>query len=69
MCANSVKILQRLGRRLGLRIAVDGQIAPQTISAVRQATQSAPDYMGDTYGIERRNYYHTLGDGRNRSRK
>lgn len=67
--ANSVKILQRLGRRLGFRIAVDGQIAPQTISAVRQATQSAPDYMGDAYGIERRNYYYTLGDWRKRSRK
>jgi lysozyme family protein len=33
--ANSVKILQRLVRRLGFRIGVDGQIGPQTISAVR----------------------------------
>ena len=67
--ANSVKILQRLVRRLGFRIGVDGQIGPQTISAVRQATQSAPDHIGDAYGIERRNYYYALGDRRKHSRK
>ena len=67
--ANSVKILQRLVRRLGFRIGVDGQIGPQTISAVRQATQNAPDHIGDAYGIERRNYYYALGDRRKRSRK
>jgi len=67
--ANSVRILQRLVRRLGFRIGVDGQIGPQTISAVRQATQNAPDHIGDAYGIERRNYYYALGDRRKRSRK
>jgi lysozyme family protein len=55
--ANSVKILQRLVAVSGFALASTVRLVPQTIAAVRQATQSAPDHIGDAYGIERRNYY------------
>ena len=49
--------------------ARDGVIGPQTILAIRQAEAAAPAYFADAYGIERRNFYYALADGRPASRK
>ena len=67
--ANAVRILQRLLRKMGYEVAVDGAIGPQTIAAARAAQMSAPDFFVDAYGIERRNYYYALADRRPASRK
>ena len=67
--ANAVKILQRLLRKVGWDVSADGQIGPQTIGAAERAYAAAPDHMNDAYGIERRNYYFRLADGRPKSRK
>ncbi len=67
--ANAVKILQRLLRKMGQRVAVDGQIGPKTIAAAKAAARAAPDHIADAYGIERRNYYYALADNRSASRK
>jgi len=66
---NAVKILQRMIRKMGWDIAADGQIGPKTIGAAASAFAAAPDHMVDAYGIERRNYYFRLADGRPASRK
>ncbi len=67
--SNAVKLLQRLCRRFGMRIAIDGKIGPQTIAASQKALKLAPKHLADAYGIERRNYYYRLADRRVRSRK
>ncbi|HHH89709.1 MAG TPA: peptidoglycan-binding protein [Aliiroseovarius sp.] len=67
--ANAVRILQRLLRKMGYEIAVDGAIGPETIAAAQAAQMSAPDFFADAYGIERRNYYYALADRRPASRK
>ncbi len=67
--ANGVKILQRLLRDMGHRIAIDGAIGPQTIRATELALEEAPEHLADAYGIARRNYYYGLGDRRRRLRK
>ncbi len=67
--ANAVKILQRLLRKMGQRVAVDGQIGPKTIAAATAAAGAAADHIADAYGIERRNYYYALADKRAASRK
>ncbi|MFV2052599.1 holin-associated N-acetylmuramidase [Aliiroseovarius sp. YM-037] len=67
--ANAVKILQRLLRQMGQRVAVDGAIGPQTIAAAEAAWHAGPDHLADAYGIARRNYYYRLGDARPASRK
>ncbi len=67
--ANAIKILQRLFRKMGYRIAVDGQIGPKTLAVARAAAIAAPAHLADAYGIERRNYYYSLADGRAASRK
>ncbi|WP_272007266.1 holin-associated N-acetylmuramidase [Roseovarius sp. ZX-A-9] len=67
--ANAVKILQRLLRRMGHDIAVDGAIGPQTIAAAARAAADAPDHIADAYAIARRNYYFHLADSRPASRK
>lgn len=67
--ANAVKILQRMVSRMGFAARDDGVIGPKTIAAVTAAAQAAPDHIADAYGIERRNYYYRLGDGRPASRK
>ena len=67
--AHAVKILQRLLRKMGFEIAVDGQIGPQTRAVARKAAEVAPDHLADAYGIERRNYYYALADRRAASRK
>jgi lysozyme family protein len=66
---NAVKILQRLLRRLGHPVSVDGAIGPQTAGAAREAFEAAPDDLADAYGIARRNYYFRLADSRPASRK
>lgn len=67
--ANAVKILQRLLRDMGLEIAVDGVIGPQTARAAHAALEAAPGHLVDAYGIARRNYYYAIADRRPASRK
>ena len=67
--ANAVLILQRLLAEMGLSLAVDGQIGPQTRAVAAQAAEMAPQFLGDAYGIARRNYYYSLADARPASRK
>jgi lysozyme family protein len=67
--SNAVRILQRLLRRMGHDIAVDGIIGPHTIRAAHVAAETAPDHLADAYGIARRSYYYRLADRRPASRK
>ena len=67
--AQAVQILQRLLRDMGLEIAVDGVIDPQTARAAETAFQAAPNHLVDAYGIARRNFYYSLADRRPASRK
>ena len=67
--ANAVRILQRLLLEMGLSLAVDGQIGPQTRAVAAQAAEMAPQFLADAYGIARRNYYYGLADARPASRK
>ncbi|MEJ6394458.1 holin-associated N-acetylmuramidase [Gymnodinialimonas sp. 2305UL16-5] len=67
--SNAVRILQRLLRDMGLDIAVDGVIGPQTARAAHAALAEAPDHLVDAYGIARRNYYYRIADRRPASRK
>jgi lysozyme family protein len=67
--SNAVRILQRLLRRMGHDIAVDGIIGPHTIRAAHVAAKAAPDHLADAYGIARRSYYYRLADRRPASRK
>lgn len=67
--SNAVRILQRLLRDMGLDIAVDGGIGPQTIAAAQAAFDQAPDHLVDAYGIARRNFYYHLADRRPASRR
>ncbi len=66
---NAVRILQRMLRKMGQDVSVDGAIGPMTISATRDAFAQAPGHFADAYGIERRNFYYRLGDKRPASRK
>lgn len=67
--SNAVSILQRLLVEMGYRIAVDGQIGLQTITAARDAAAPDPAALADAYGVARRNYYFRLADNRPASRK
>jgi lysozyme family protein len=67
--SNAVRILQRLLRDMGLDIAVDGVIGPQTTRAAHAAMAQAPDHLVDAYGIARRSYYYRIADRRPASRK
>lgn len=67
--ANAVRILQRLFIEMGLQIAADGVIGPQTIAAAHRAQEMAPAHLVDAYGIARRDYYYRLADQRPASRK
>jgi len=67
--SKAVRILQRLLRDMGLDIAVDGIIGPQTTRAAHAAMAQAPDHLVDAYGIARRDYYYRLADRRAASRK
>ena len=67
--SNAVKLLQRLLREMGLAVAVDGVLGPQSLQAAARAMAMAPDHLVDSYGIARRNYYFRLADRRPASRK
>ncbi len=67
--ANAVRILQRLLGQMGLDVAVDGAIGPQSIAATHRAHDMAPAHLVDAYGIARRDYYYALADQRPASRK
>ena len=67
--SNAVRILQRLLGRMGLSVAVDGKIGPQTVGAARKAMEMAPGQLVDAYGIARRNWYYALADRRPSARK
>ncbi|WFE74275.1 holin-associated N-acetylmuramidase [Roseinatronobacter sp. S2] len=67
--ANAVRILQRLLVQMGLDVATDGVIGPQTIAAAHRAYDMAPSHLVDAYGIARRDYYYRLADQRPASRK
>ncbi len=67
--ANAVKILQRLLIQMGLEVAVDGVIGPQTEAAAQRAYDAAPQHLADAYAIARRNYYFAIADRRPASRK
>ncbi|ALI54691.1 holin-associated N-acetylmuramidase [Celeribacter marinus] len=67
--ANAVRVLQRLLGDMGITLAVDGLIGPQTIEAAYIAQSLAPHHLVDAYGIARRNYYYSLADRRPSSRK
>lgn len=67
--SNAIRILQRLLNEMGERVAVDGALGPQTISAAHRAAGRAPDHIRDAYGIARRDYYYAVADRRPRSRK
>jgi len=67
--AHAVRILQRLLGEMGLEVAVDGIIGPETIRAAHAAARMAPRHLADAYGIARRNYYYRLADRRPAARK
>jgi lysozyme family protein len=67
--ANAVRILQRLLVQMGIHVAVDGIIGPQTIAATHRAHDMAPAHLVDAYGIARRDYYYAIADRRPASRK
>lgn len=67
--ANAVRILQRLLVQMGLDVATDGVIGPQTIAAAHRAYDMAPSHLVDAYGIARRDYYYRIADQRPASRK
>lgn len=66
---NAVRLLQKLFRKMGFDLSVDGALGPQTLGIAHAAMRAAPDHLVDAYGIERRNYYYRLADKRPRSRK
>ena len=67
--ANAVRILQRLMVEMGLDVAMDGVIGPQTIAATHRAYDMAPAHLVDAYGIAWRDYYYRIADRRPASRK
>ncbi|WP_289043761.1 holin-associated N-acetylmuramidase [uncultured Aliiroseovarius sp.] len=67
--SNAVRVLQKLFKKMGYTLSVDGVIGPQTLGVARAAIRAAPDHLVDAYGIERRNYYYGLADRRPKSRK
>lgn len=67
--AAAVSLLQRLLRKMGFAIAVDGIIGPETIHAARAALAPEARLLVDAYAIERRNWYYRLADRHERLRK
>jgi lysozyme family protein len=66
---NAVTILQRLLGQMGMEVAVDGLIGPQTAAAATEAARPDPIALRDAYGVARRNYYFRIADARPASRK
>ncbi|WP_299945867.1 holin-associated N-acetylmuramidase [uncultured Ruegeria sp.] len=67
--AQAVQILQSVLRQMGYRVAIDGVIGPQTVSAAGDAAKPKPLALRDAYGVARRNYYFRLADRRAALRK
>ncbi|WP_323041668.1 holin-associated N-acetylmuramidase [Gemmobacter sp.] len=67
--SNAIRILQQMLARMGYETTVDGALGPQTAKHAHQAAARDPALLADAYGIERRNYYYRLADGRPASRK
>lgn len=67
--ATAVRLLQRLLVDMGIDVAIDGVVGPQTVAASHRAFDMAPAHMVDAYGIARRDYYYRLADQRPASRK
>lgn len=65
----AIRLLQRLLAGMGYGTAVDGVLGPQTLRHAQDAAARDPQLLADAYGIERRNYYYRLADGRPASRK
>lgn len=65
----AIKILQETLGKFGLKLAVDGAIGPQTLSACHEVFAQAGENLVDAYGIERREFYYRLADRRAASRK
>ena len=65
----AVRLLQRLLARMGYGTTVDGVLGPQTVAHAHQAAARDAALLADAYGIERREYYYRLADGRPASRK
>lgn len=67
--SQAIGLLQGLLEKIGLPVAIDRVIGPQTIAATYKALELAPEHLVDAYGIERRNYYYRLARDRAASRK
>ncbi|GGE16410.1 Predicted Peptidoglycan domain-containing protein [Gemmobacter megaterium] len=67
--SNAIRILQQMLARMGYETGVDGVLGPQTLRHVHLAAARDAALLADAYGIERRNYYYRLADGRPASRK
>ncbi len=67
--SRAIKLLQELLIMFGEDVVTDGILGPQTLASTHATWKQAPDHMVDAYGIERRNYYYRLADGRPLSRK
>ncbi len=65
----AIRLLQILLAAFGTKVTADGVLGPETARAVEEVLKIAPDHLVDAYGIERRNFYYRLADGRPASRK
>lgn len=68
--SNAVRLLQAVLNKAGFGpLSEDGVIGPRTVAAAERAYAAMGDLLVDAYGIERRNFYYRIGDGRPASRK
>lgn len=77
--SNAIKILQRVTNLFGGReldrgdalgsLVVDGVLGPNTLKAVSAVYREMGSEFVNEYGIARRDYYYSLADGREQSRK
>lgn len=67
--AAAIRLLQQLLQRMGYGTVADGVLGPRTAAAAVAAAAQAPQAFADAYGIERRDFYYRLADGRPASRK
>lgn len=70
--ANAIKILQRvLNKHLGSEgsLSVDGFIGPETLRAVSTVYGQLGSELVNEYGVARRDFYYSIADGREASRK
>ena len=67
--SQAIRLLQRVLAQMGFDTVVDGVLGPQTLRHAEVAAARNALLLADAYGIERRNYYYRLADGRPASRK